>query len=81
MERIATDNVILKAQVHGLEQAVTLKKKRRKRGTGLMKNIRTITNSKAQFWLLARIKSATDILNEQERNKKDEAFRKAEAKF
>jgi hypothetical protein len=81
MERMATNNIILKVQVHGLQQAVTLEKKRRKHGKGLIKNMHTITDGKAVFWSPTRIQSTKDLLEEQEYTKQDEAFKKAKLKF
>jgi hypothetical protein len=80
-ERMATENSLLKAQVTGLKQAVSIEQKRRKRGKGIIQNVRTITDGKAMFWSPQRIQSARTLLDEQERLKEQEAFKKAEAKL
>ena len=49
VEKIAAKNSILQAQIKGLQNAVIIEKKRRKRGKLCIKNIRTINEGKATF--------------------------------
>jgi hypothetical protein len=78
---MATENSLLKAQVTGLKQAISIKQKRRKRGKGIIQNVRTITDGKAMFWSPQRIQSARTLLDKQKRLKEQEAFKKVEAKL
>ena len=47
VEKMAAENSILQARIKGLQNAVVIEKKRRKRGKPCIKNIRTINEGKA----------------------------------
>ena len=55
VENLAAENSILQARIKGLQNAVFIEKKRRKRGKPCIKNICTINEGKAAFWSLIKL--------------------------
>ena len=66
MEKMAAENSILQAQIKGLENAVVIEKKRRKRGKPCIKNIRTINEGKATFWPPTKLKTTKQAIRDEE---------------
>jgi len=63
---MAAKNSILQAQIKGLENAIIIKKKRRKRGKPYIKNICIINKGKATFWLLTKLKTTKQAIRDEE---------------
>ena len=81
MEKIAAKNSILQAQIKGLQNAVVIEKKRRKRGKPYIKNIYIINKGKATFWLPTKLKTIKQAIRDEEATKQQIALEKAQAKI
>jgi hypothetical protein len=80
VEKMAAENSILQARIKGLENAVVIEKKRRRRGKPCIKDIRTITEGKAAFWSPKKLATTKQAIIDKETSKQQEAIEKAQAK-
>ena len=78
---MAAENSILQARIKGLQNAVVIEKKRRKRGKPCIKNIRTINEGKATFWSPTKLGTTKQAIRDEEATKQQIALEKAQAKI
>ena len=69
IEKLATENSILQARIKGLQNAVFIEKRGRKRGKPYIKNICTINEGKAVFWLPTKLESTKQAIKDEEATK------------
>ena len=81
VEKMAAENSILQARIKGLQNAVVIEKKRRKRGKLCIKNIRTINEGKATFWSPTKLETTKQVIRDEEATKQRIALEKAQAKI
>ena len=81
VEKIAAENSILQARIKGLQNAVVIEKKRRKRGKPCIKNIRTINEGKATFWSPTKLGTTKQAIKDEEATKQQIVLEKAQAKI
>jgi hypothetical protein len=81
VEKMAAENSILQARIKGLQNAVVIEKKRRKRGKPCIKNIRTINEGKATFWSPTKLETTKQAIRDEEATKQQIALEKAQAKI
>jgi uncharacterized protein YpiB (UPF0302 family) len=81
VEKVTTENTLLKAKAAGLRKAVQIKKKRRKRGKPLFHNLRNLNDGKAMFWSPSKIQAAYKYQEDQTLAKEQEKAQKAESKL
>jgi hypothetical protein len=80
VEKIAAQNSVLTARIQGLQTAVVIEKKKRRRGKPVIPNIRTITGGKATIWSPVRLATSIQIIRDAEDAKDQEIKDKAKAK-
>lgn len=82
IQKMATENAILRAEVQGHKMAADVERKRRKRGKPLFLQAELDDNEgKAQFYTPARVNRAVGALTAKVTAKEDEAVRKAQEKL
>ena len=80
-EAVEAQNQLLKGELQAVENAAKLKKKRRKRGVKLIKNLPEISQGKAIFFSPKKIAQAREILETEQREKEQVEAQKTENKI